>query len=111
MQRFASIPDVIASYPERFKPTKAAGIEGVVQLHLTGSGGGDYHLAIRDQQLTVREGVHPEPTMTATAAADDWLALNNGEVAPMALLMQGKLTFKGSLPLAMKFRSLFETAI
>lgn len=109
MPTFETIKDVIASYPARFKPEKAEGVDAVVQLTVTGSGGGTYQLVIDDGTLDVREGDHPDPTLTATVSASDWLRVNNGEVSPMTLLMQGKLKFRGSLPMALKFRSMFET--
>lgn len=111
MQTFESIPEVIDSYPRRFKPEKAEGVEGVVQMHFTGDGGGHYFMVIEDQTVTVQEGTYDHPTMSVTAPAEAWLALNNGEAGPMALLMQGKLKFSGSMPMALKFRSLFETAV
>jgi putative sterol carrier protein len=107
--QFDDIDAVIDSYPDRFKPEEAEGTEGVVQLHLEGEDGGDYVLVIDHGTLEVREGVHDDPTMTVRTAASDWLALNNGAVGPMTLLMQGRITFSGSLPLALKFRSMFET--
>lgn len=106
---FENIPQVIDSYPERFRPEKAEGVDAVIQLNFTGEGGGQYHLKIRDQQLEIEEGEYDDPALTATAPAEDWLALNNGEVNPMSLVMRGKLKFSGSLPMAMKFRNLFET--
>jgi putative sterol carrier protein len=111
MPRFKSIDDVIDSYPDRFLPDKAEGTDAVVQLKLTGEDGGTYHLVIEDGSLDVREGEHDDPTLTATADAQDWLRLNNGAVSPMSLLMQGKLKFNGSLPMALKFRSMFETYV
>lgn len=111
MEHYTSIDEVIASYPSRFKPEEAKGTEGVVQLNLKGEGGGQYYLVIENQTLSVEKGAHDDPTMTATAEAHDWLRLNNGEVSPMTLLMQGRLKFNGSLPLALKFRSMFETAV
>ncbi len=110
MQKFETVPEVMASYPERFKPEAAMGTQAAVQLHLTGEGGGDYHLLIDNGTLDVQEGTHPDPTVTATADAQDWIALNNGETDPMQLLMQGKVKFSGSITMAMKFRSMFETA-
>ncbi|PEN15186.1 sterol-binding protein [Longibacter salinarum] len=106
---FESIPEVIASYPERFKPEEAKGTDAVVQLDITGEGGGTYQLVIQDGNLDILEGEQEVPTLTATVAAEDWLRVNNGEVSPMTLLMQGKLKFSGSLPMALKFRSMFET--
>lgn len=109
MPQFESIEDVIASYPDRFKPEKAAGTDAVVQLRITGEGGGDYQLVIQDGELEIREGAHDDPTLTATVDAADWIRVNNGEVSPMTLLMKQKLKFSGSLPMALKFRSMFET--
>lgn len=110
MKKFETVPEVMASYPERFKPEASRGTQAAIQLHLTGEGGGDYHLLIDNGTLDVREGTHPDPAMSATADAGDWIALNNGETNPMQMLMQGKVKFSGSIPMAMKFRSMFETA-
>lgn len=109
MPQFQSIEEVIASYPDRFKPREAAGTDAVVQLRIKGEGGGDYQLFIQDGKLDIRDGVNEAPTLTATVDADDWIRVNNGEVSPMTLLMKGKLKFRGSLPMALKFRSMFET--
>lgn len=98
----------MASYPNRFYPEKAAGVDGVIQFVFSGEGGGEYHLLIRDKRLDVVRGEHPDPTVTVTVPARDWLDVNNGEVGPMALLMQGKLKVKGSLGMAAKFQTMFK---
>ncbi|MDX1548431.1 MAG: SCP2 sterol-binding domain-containing protein [Rhodothermales bacterium] len=110
MPTYTSIADVMASYPDRFIPSAAAGVDGVVQLDLTGEGGGQYQLIIRDQTLRIEEGPHADPTVTVTVDADDWLKVNNGEANAMALLMQGRLKVKGSLPMATKFQTMFQRA-
>ena len=109
MPQFETIEEVIASYPDRFKPEKAADTDAVVQLRFAGEGGGDYQLVIQDGELEIQEGLHDDPTLTATVDANDWIRVNNGEVSPMTLLMKQKLKFSGSLPMALKFRSMFET--
>jgi len=111
MARFNSISEVIASYPDRFKPEVAQDTNAVVQLCITGEDGGMYHMVIQEGTLVVEEGTYDDPTLTATVDAEDWLRVNNGEVSPMTLLMQGKLKFSGSLPMALKFRSMFETYV
>ncbi|CAM3239044.1 SCP2 sterol-binding domain-containing protein [Rhodothermus bifroesti] len=107
MPKYNSIPEVIASYKERFLPDQAAGIEGVVQLNLTGEGGGAYYLVVKNGTLEIHEGTHENPTVTVTTSAENWLKLNNGEANPMALMMMGKLKVSGSLPMATKFQSMF----
>lgn len=110
MATYTSIDEVIASYPERFQPSAAEGVDGIVQLNLTGEGGGHYYMVIQDQTLDIEEGEHPDPTVGVTTSAEDWLKINNGQTNAMALLMQGKLKISGSLPMATKFQSLFRTA-
>ena len=110
MPTYQSIDEVIASYPGRFLPDQAEGVDGVVQLHLTGDGGGDYQLVIQNSQLDVVQGIHEAPTLAVTTSAADWLRVNNGETNSMGLMMQGKLKLKGSLPLAARFQSMFQRA-
>ena len=109
MPTYDTIPEVMRSYEDRFLPEQAAGVDGVVQLHLTGEGGRPYYLVIRNQQLGVHEGTHEDPTVTVTTSAENWLKINNGESNPMALMMMGQLKVGGSLPLATKFQSMFRT--
>ena len=107
MPRYSSIDEVIASYPDRFRPEKAKGVDDTVQMHLTGEGGGDYVLHVHDQQVDIREGTADDPTLTLNAAADTWLAVENGQTNPMMALMQGKVKLKGSVPFATKFLGMF----
>lgn len=107
MATYTSIPEVIESYRARFLPDEAAGFDGVVQLNLTGEGGGNYYMTIQNQQFDITEGEHDDPSVSVTTSAADWLAVNNGAANPMMLMMQGKLKLKGSLPMATKFQSLF----
>lgn len=107
MAQFQNIQDVVASMPKSFRAEKAAGVTSVIQLHYTGENGGDWWLDIRDQQLTVNEGVAVNADLTMTCAAEDWLKLVNREANPMAMIMQRKLVFSGAMPVAMKFASIF----
>ena len=45
--------------------------------------------------------------MTLIADADDWLAVENGQLKPLMAMMQGKLKLKGNPAFAMKFMALF----
>ncbi|MEM1270230.1 MAG: SCP2 sterol-binding domain-containing protein [Bacteroidota bacterium] len=110
MSTYSSVEQIIASYPVRFKPEKAAGVQAVIQLVFKGDGGGTYQLHIDDGTLEIVEGPHPSPTLTAEASVSDWLLLNNGDIAPLGLVMGGRMRFTGSLATAMRFRSMFETA-
>jgi putative sterol carrier protein len=108
MPRYETVDELLDAYPERFNPEKAKDVDGVVQLNLTGEGGGPYYAAVEDQTLTVEEGTHDAPDTTLTTSAENWVAINNGEANPMQLMMQGDLSVDGSIPLATKFRELFD---
>lgn len=107
MKRFHTIDEVMASYPDRFYPEKARGVNGVIQFVFTGDGGGSYYMVIRDQTLRIEEGDADDPTVTVTAPIEAWISVNNGETNPMGLLMKGQLKVKGSLAMAAKFQTMF----
>ena len=107
MPRYASLDEVVASYPDRFRPDKADGVDAVVQMHLAGPGGRDVQIHVNDGALRIEDGTHPDPTLTLSAGAEDWLAVENGQLNPMMAMMQGKLKLKGSVPFATKFLTMF----
>ncbi len=107
MPRYSSIADVLASYPQRFNPEKAEGIDETVQMNLSGEGGGEYLIHVHDQQVDVSEGTADDPTLTLNAPADVWLSVENGQTNPMMAMMSGKVKIKGSVPFATKFMGMF----
>ncbi len=107
MPRYSSIADVLASYPQRFDPEKAEGVDETVQMNLSGDGGGEYVIHVHDQQVDVSEGTAEDPTLTLNAPADVWLSVENGQTNPMMAMMSGKVKLKGSVPFATKFMGMF----
>lgn len=108
MPRYANLDEVLASYPSRFRADKAEGADAVVHMHLTGDDARDVALHVHDGTLRIEEGAAPEdPTLRVTADANDWLAIENGQLNPMMAMMQGKLKIKGSVPFATKFMGMF----
>jgi putative sterol carrier protein len=92
---------------EHFEPSKAAGIDAVVQFDLSGENGGQYWLKIANQQATVGEGAVENPKMTIKGSADDYAAMASGTLNPMQAFMSGRIKIQGDMGLAMKFMSLF----
>jgi len=107
MPRYSSIDEVIASYPDRFNPSKAQGVDDKVQMNLSGEGGGHYVLHVHDGQVDISEGEAEDPTLTLNAPADVWLSVENGQTNPMMAMMSGKVKLKGSVPFATKFMGMF----
>jgi putative sterol carrier protein len=90
--------------PSRFKPDKAAGIDVTVQMNITGPNGGDWVVTIKNQELEVKEGKHPSPTLALEMAEADYLDLVNGKMSGEKAFLTGKLRFKGNIALALKLR-------
>lgn len=99
--------ELFARMPGAFKPEKADGVNAVIQVTLTGNGGGVWTVKIAEGQCTVATAPAEAPTMTLTMTADDYAALISGKLAPMKAFFQGKIKFQGDMALAMKFQSMF----
>jgi putative sterol carrier protein len=90
--------------PNRFNPSKAAGVDVTVQINITGPNGGDWIVILKDQKIEAREGTHPSPTIIIKMAETDYMNLVNGKMSGEKAFMTGKLQFKGSITLALKLR-------
>jgi putative sterol carrier protein len=108
MPSFSSLDELVALYPDHFDPSEAEGMDGIVQLDIDGEKGGQYYLEIRNQELSVSEGAHEDPTVTISTSAENWLDIHRGEASPMTLMMTGQLQISGSMPMATKFQNVFD---
>ncbi|GAB4522327.1 MAG: hypothetical protein Fur0018_03890 [Anaerolineales bacterium] len=99
---------LVFNHEKVFRPEKAAGVEAVIQYHLTGENGGDFIVTIADGKCTVAEGVAENPKMTLTADAEDFKNVLLGNLNGMKAFMDGKLKLAGDLNMAMKLTSFFK---
>lgn len=99
--------ELFARMPGAFKPEKAVGVNAVIQVTLTGDGGGVWTVTIADGQCTVVEAPAEASTMTLVMSATDYAALIDGRLSPMSAFFMGKIKFQGDMALAMKFQSMF----
>ncbi len=90
--------------PEKFNPSKAAGVDVIVQVNLTGSAEGNWVVTIREKTLTANEGSHPSPALTLKMTQQDFLDLVNGKIGAEKAFFTGKIQFKGNIALALKLR-------
>jgi putative sterol carrier protein len=90
--------------PTRFKPDKAAGIDVIAQLNLTGINRGEWVITIRDQKLQVTEGTHPAPSLTLKIAENDFMDIVNGKLSAEKAFFTGKIQFKGNISMALKLK-------
>ena len=90
--------------PARFKPDKAAGIDVTVQVNIAGSNGGDWVVTIKNQQLEVKEGTHPSPTLAVKIAEADYMDVVNGRMSGEKAFFTGKLKLQGNVALVLRLR-------
>jgi putative sterol carrier protein len=90
--------------PERFNAAKASGVDVVVQVNITGAGGGNWGVTIKNQKLEVKQGTPVLPTLAITMSEKDFLDLINRKISAEKAFFSGKIQFKGNIGLALKLR-------
>ncbi len=103
-----TVKELVFNHEKAFIPEKAAGLEAIVQYHLTGDEGGDFIIQIGDDKCSVSEGVAEDPVMTMTADGIYFRDVLLGKEDGMKGFMEGKLQLAGDLNLAMKLTSFFK---
>jgi putative sterol carrier protein len=103
-----TVKELVFNHEKAFVPEKAAGLEAVIQYHLTGDEGGDYIITIEDDKCSVQEGIAEDPVMTMTADGPYFRDVLLGKEDGMKGFMEGKLQLAGDLNLAMKLTSFFK---
>jgi putative sterol carrier protein len=103
-----TVQKLMARMPKAFIPENAAGVDAVIQYHLSGDEGGDWVVTIRDQKCTVESGVTENPTMTLRADSEDYKNVILGKLDPMAAFMQQKLKLTGNLNMALGLTKFFK---
>jgi putative sterol carrier protein len=98
------IPEQAAANPDQ--AAKIKDINAVIQMVLTGEGGGEFIMELAGGKLTTKEGKAESPKLTITQTVQDWRAINAGTLNPQMAFMSGKLKIAGDMSLAMKLGSI-----
>ena len=104
------IKAIFDAMPAQINADAAKGMNSTIQFKLTGDGGGDYYVEIKDRTAKVSQGTAPSPNMTMTLAAQDYVDLIGGKLNGQMAFMSGKLKIAGDMGLAMKMQTLFKSA-
>lgn len=99
---------IFAGLAERLRARggQVAVADGSFQFLLTGEGGGEYHLTVKDRQATIAPGQVTAPTVTVTMNAADLEALLKGELNAVAAFFGGRIKISGDLGRAMELQSI-----
>ena len=91
--------------PLRFKPEKAAGIDAVIQLGLSGGQREqDWVVIIKNQKLHISRGTNPSASLSIRIAESDFLDMINGKLAVEKAFFTGRIRFQGNINVALKLR-------
>jgi len=101
------IADIFPAMVSRFVPSKAEGLNAIIQFNLSGDNGGLYWIKIADGVCESGQGQAENPKMTLKAVADDWFAVSSGQLNAMQAFMSGKIKIEGDMGMAMKLQTLF----
>lgn len=103
-----SIKERFATMEQRFKPDAAKGVNVRLQFKLSGDGGGDWYVEIKDGKCKVKEGTGPNPDATLIASASDYKKIADGEMNKMVAFLRGKLKVEGDKDKLKPFDTYFE---
>jgi len=103
----ATVADIFGTMEARVNSAGVAGVNANFAYHVTGEGGGDWTVCVKDGGVTVLPGVHA-PTVTSTISAADWLDLTLGKLDGMTAFTSGRLKVEGDLGLMGKAAKFFK---
>ncbi|MBW1796958.1 MAG: SCP2 sterol-binding domain-containing protein [Deltaproteobacteria bacterium] len=104
---FTDVKEVFGKMPEVFNPSAAQGMDSVFQYEITGDGGGNWSVVIKDGACQIQEGTHDSPSVTLTMSAETWLGIVNKQTNGMQAFMSGQLKASGDIMLAQRIEQLF----
>jgi 3-hydroxy-3-methylglutaryl CoA synthase/NAD(P)-dependent dehydrogenase (short-subunit alcohol dehydrogenase family)/putative sterol carrier protein len=103
-----TVRGVFERMPEFFQADAAGGVDVVFQFNISGPGGGDWYVIVKDNTCTVEAGAHSKPTTTLKMADGDFLALIAGRLPAMQAFTSGKLKIEGDLMKSQLVEKLFK---
>jgi putative sterol carrier protein len=104
----ASVGGIFERMGEFFQAGAASGVDVVFQFSISGPGGGDWYVAVKDEKCRVEAGVHASPTTTLKMADADFLRLVGGQLPAMQAYTSGKLKIEGDLMKSQLVEKLFK---
>lgn len=91
-----------------FRADKAAGVDVVFQYKITGPGGGQWYVVVKDGACEVTQGERAKPTTTIIMSDEDFLALMQGKLNAMQAFTSGRLKIEGDLMKSQLIEKLFK---
>lgn len=103
-----TVKSIFDRMPQAFLADKAAGVDVVFQYRISGAGGGEWFVTIKDGSCAVEQGAHQKPTTTIMMSDEDFLALISRKLNAMQAFTSGKLKIEGDLMKSQLVEKLFK---
>ena len=107
MPETVSIKPIFEALPSSLNKTAAQDANAVYQFNLSGEGGGQFIVAIKNGECTVKEGVIPAPDATIWATAADYMNIVAGTYPFGLAYINGRLKIEGNLRLVLRLGAYF----
>ncbi|MBI3301885.1 MAG: SCP2 sterol-binding domain-containing protein [Deltaproteobacteria bacterium] len=107
MTETASVKPIFEAMPFSLNKEAAKEAAVVYQFNLSGEGGGQFIVAIKNGVCTVEEGVAPSPDATISATAADYMNIVTGAYPFGLAYMNGRLKVEGNLRLVLRMGAYF----
>lgn len=107
MTEVVSVKPVFESMPFSLNKEAAKDANVVYQFNLSGDGGGQFAVAIKQGTCTVEEGVTPAPDVTVSASAADYINIVSGAYPFGLAFINGRLKVDGDLRLLLRMGKYF----
>ena len=99
--------EIMASLPDRIRPTMAGKMEATVQFELTGAGGGTWTLAIACGSCSALPGSHKQADAIVTMSAADFVGINTGAVYAPDIFWSGQIDIQGDVEVVIALAPIF----
>ncbi len=103
----ATVADIFGTMESRVNPEGVKDVTANYGYVITGEGGGEYTVSVKDGGVKVLEGLH-DPNVKTTIAAQDWIDITLGKLDGMTAFGSGKLKVQGDLGLLTKATQFFK---
>jgi len=102
-----SVKPIFEAMPLSLNKEAAKEAAVVYQFNLSGEGGGQFIVTIKNGTCTVEEGIAPAPDVTISATAADYMNIITGAYPFGLAYMNGRLKVEGNLRLVVRMGAYF----
>ena len=99
---------IFKKMPSAFKADRAAGVDVTFQFSIKGPRGGDWIVAVKDSQCSIKPGKAKKPNCTLTISDDNFVQLFTGAMTSMQAFSSGKLSLDGDIMKSQLIEKLFK---